>query len=329
MDIFQNKFQNILEEEFISEKKYKYQEEFIKNRDFEIDTERIQEELDSDDDTIDAVYFQWILRLAIFHFEYAIYLKTKNENDLLAEKHLSLFNQYGFTCLKYASESFDCFKGKKPFIIQNKATFILSNLLLLSDIKQFNKIGDYLIDSLNGKASIIKKGYKNSTISWFILKIYSLYSNKEITTNKLLLPKEEFPYKEILENWNTEDVTEINKYIEFLCASHTAQAKLDYEVHLEEIEENDYFGLKYKELFLVSLYQLPFEVLFLLKLRELKGLKNPKEFTHPLMNTDITKIFLEIKEPLPKPKELPYAKELLLKLKEKCPTITVDDEFFN
>lgn len=321
-----HKLQNILEDEFVNEKKYKYQEEFIKNRDYEIDTQRIKEELNSKDKSIDTVYFQWILRLAIFHFEYAIYLKVKKEDDELVKEYLSLFNQYGFTCLKYAKESFDCFEGKKPFIIQNKATFILSSLLLSNEIEQFNQIGKCLIDSLNGQSSIIKKGYKNSTISWFVLKLYSLYIKEEITTNKLLLPKEEFPYKEILKNWDTKDQNEIQKYIELLCDSHFSQSKLDYTIHLEEIEEGDFFGLKYKELFLVSLYQLPFEVLFLLKLRELKGLKNPTEFSHPLMNTDITKMYMDIKEPLPKPKELPYAKELILKIKNKCPNITLDED---
>lgn len=325
MEIFENKLQNILEEEFTSEKKYKYQDEFIKNRDYEIDIQRIEEELGSKDESIDSVYFQWILRLSIFHFEYAIYLKVKKEDDLSVKKHLSLFNQYSFTCLKYASESFDCFEVKKPFIIQNKATFILSSLLLSNEIKQFNEIAEYLINSLNGQSSIIKKGYKNSTISWFILKLYSLYSEKEIITNKLLLPKEKFPYKEILKNWDTEDQNEIDKYIELLCDSHISQSKLDYDIHLEEIEEGDFFGLKYKELFLVSLYQLPFEVLFLLKLRKLKGLKKQTEFSHPLMNTDIAKMYLEIKEPLPQPKELPYAKELILKIKKKCPNIRLDE----
>jgi len=43
------------------------------------------------------------------------------------------------------------------------------------------------------------------------------------------------------------------------------------------------------------------------------------------MNIPIAKMFLELKEPLSKPTELPYAKELLEKLKEKCPDVEVPE----
>lgn len=58
--------------------------------------------------------------------------------------------------------------------------------------------------------------------------------------------------------------------------------------------------------------------------RELKGFPNPTEFFHPLMNTPLVRMFLELKTPLAKPAELPYAKELLAKLKEACPQIEVE-----
>ena len=36
-------------------------------------------------------------------------------------------------------------------------------------------------------------------------------------------------------------------------------------------------------------------------------------------------MFLDIKEPLEKPTELPYAKELLEQLKEKCPNVEIPE----
>ena len=69
----------------------------------------------------------------------------------------------------------------------------------------------------------------------------------------------------------------------------------------------------------------PYIVIGYLAIRKIKGLKNPKTFTHPLMNTPIAKIFLDIKEPLPKPTELPYAKELLEKLKVQCPDVEIPE----
>jgi len=72
-------------------------------------------------------------------------------------------------------------------------------------------------------------------------------------------------------------------------------------------------------------FMFPYEILTWLKIRELKGLKNPTEFSHPFMNTPIAKMFLDIKEPLLKRKELPFAKELLEKLKEKSPNVEIPE----
>ena len=109
----------------------------------------------------------------------------------------------------------------------------------------------------------------------------------------------------MLKNLKSKDTAKINVLIYIIC-----------EMYLEL--EN-----KKKNLFQNINYAFPYEILAWLKLRELKGLKNPTKFTHPLMNTPIAKMFLNIKEPLPKPKELPYAKELLEKLKEKCPDVEI------
>ncbi|MDD3597418.1 hypothetical protein [Sulfuricurvum sp.] len=325
-----HKFDQIFAVEFQDEKIFKYAVPFEDNRYYDIAINRFQEALKDPNDThIDSIYFLWLLDLSIIHFEYSIYAKLILNDEKLATKHLSLATEYGYLCLEYGSQSCGCFKDKNPFIIVNKATFILSSLLLTGNVKAFEGIGNHLIDSLNGQSCIIKKGYQKSTISWFILKLYSVYFNKEITLHTLLQPKDTFPYDEVLKHWDTDNVNDVTKFIELLCDAHIAQAQLDYAIHYKEQysdndDERDPFGMTYKELFLVSLYQLPFEILTWLRLRELKGLSNPTTFSHPLMNTPLAKMFLELKTPLPKPTDLPYAKELLAKLKEVCPQIVVD-----
>jgi len=314
MQVSIEKTRSILDHEYIEWGKYKYENSFINNRDYIIQTDRIKEQ-GLGGSSIDSVYFSWLLDLSILHFEYSTYAKVKLNNEVLAKEHLALSNEYGYNCLHYGNKSCGCFESKNPFIILNKATFMMSNLLLTNEIEKFNTVGQDLIASLNGEGCIIKKGYAKATISWLILKLYGNYSNTEITLHELLQPKDTYPYDEVLEIWDTDNINEVTKFIEILCDAHLSQAELDYTIHQEEA----FNSLKYRELFIVGLYSLPFEVLTWLKLRELKGLENPKEFTHPLMSTNLTKMYLDIQAPLKTPNEVPYVNELLAKLKEQCP----------
>lgn len=314
-------FNTALEEEFREEQQYKYAVPFEDSRYYDIAINRFKEALkDSKNTHIDSVYFLWLFELVQCHFEYSVYAKLHLNDEELAKKHLSLATEYGYVCLEYGSQSCGCFESKNPFIIMNKAIFMMSNLLLTHQTERFHSIGNHLIDSLNGQSCIIKKGYQKSTISWFVLKLYSLYTDKEITLHKLLQPKDTFSYDEVLKHWDTDNLNDVTKFVELLCDEHIAQAKLDYAIHVEE----EFDSLKYRELFIVGLYLLPYEILSWLRIRELKGLPNPTEFSHPLMNTPLAEMFLELKTPLDKPKELPYAKELLAKLKEACPQIKVE-----
>ena len=157
-----------------------------------------------------------------------------------------------------------------------------------------------------------------------MLKLFSLYTQEEITLHPLLQPKLEQAYVDALEHWDTTDMYQLQLMVETLCELHLAQATLDL-ADAEEYGVDDIHNLRYRELFMPALYAFPYEILTWLKLRELKGIKNPKSFTHPLMKAPIAKMFLNIKEPLPKPTELPFAKELLGKLQEQCPNVEIPE----
>ncbi|XOB63279.1 hypothetical protein ACMC56_05590 [Campylobacterota bacterium DY0563] len=318
------KFQSQLEKEFQEDKDfYKdfFDEDLVKGvEDFDKYLKRVD---------IDSIDIKWLVDMSNYHYEYSIFKNEQNKKDEALE-HLSKSCQYGYLALHYGSNSCGCFKDKNPFIIQNKAVFMMSNLLLTSNMDEFEIVANHLIDSLNGKSCIIKKGYKQSNISWMILEMVSLYLDKPITLHKLLQPKLEFPFKDVIEKFKSEDINEVEKLIYLLCDIHIDIAQQNYEIHYEEQygEEPDFQGLKYKELFLVGLYQLPFEVLVWLKLRELKGLKNPdfnsisKEFIHPLLQTNISKFYLSLKDKkLELNNDLIYANKLIEKLKENCPKI--------
>ena len=315
IDVLEN-INKQINKEFTYNSGYKYSANLHNNDYYKLLISRVAEDK-TKDYGIDSVYFLWLEDLSILHFEYAIYANIKLKDDTLAKEHILKSSQYGYMCLEYGSQSCGCFEGKNPFIVQNKATFMMSNLLLVNNIAHFTSVANHLINSLNSKSCIIKKGYKDSTISWFILKLYSISSKEDITLHKLLQPKDTKPYKEVLDNWDTKDINEVSKYIELLCDAHIIQAKFNYEIYQEEINDGDVFGLKYKELFCIGTYALPFEVLFLLQIRKLNNLENPNEFNHPLMNTGITKLYLNL-ENKPMQYELKEANELIKKLKDNC-----------
>ena len=289
-----NDFDQILSNEFKEYSGQKYTELYQESRFYEIYSNRITENLE-ENTKADSVFFLWLYNLQEFHFEYSTFALNHLKDEDGFKQHLSLSNEYAYQILHFAAQSCGCFESKNPFIIMNKATFMMSNLLLTNETEKFNTIGKHLISSLNGEGCIIKKGYAKATISWFILKLYSLYSNEEIKLHELLQPKDTFPYDEVLKNWDTTDINQVNKFIELLCDAHLSQAKIDYEIYEQEEDEGDVHHLKYKELFSISTYLYPFEILTWMKLRTLKGLENPAEFSHPLMNTPIAKMFLKIK----------------------------------
>jgi len=316
-----SEYQKLIEYEF--EDTFKYAKNLEDVRAYQISYDAFKEMVETKNYSIKEWHLPWLYEIAIFHYEYSLYAKLHLNDDARFKKHLALAVNYGSVSLVSTAQSCGCYEDKNPFIMIHKSTFMMSMVLLTSSENEFDTIGNYLIESLNGDGCIIKRGYSKSTISWFIVKLYSLYSKKEITLNPLLQPKDTYGYNDILENWDTTDTIKFELYLSKLCEIHLAQAQKDDDIYLKTKDDPE--DMTYRELFLTSSYFLPYEVFVWLKLRERSGLKNPKTFSHPLMNTPIAKMFLDIKEPLPKPTELPYAKELLEKLKEKCPDVEVPE----
>ncbi len=304
-----------LENEFDKNFHFKYRTPFFDSRYYKIEIERIKSHL-SRSSKAESVYFLWLLEFYIFHVEYLFFALARKGDFNQAKQHLCAANKYACIIIEYGSQACNCIQGSRPFIISNKASFMMV-LLLLSDNENFNNIGKCLIDSLNGKNCIIKRSYSKATISWFSLKLYSLYSDQAITLHPLLQPKLKTPYTTILENWNTTDTNEVSKYIDLLCDAHLAQAHLDH----AQTQGEEVGSLEYKELFIPGCYIFPFEALFWLKLRLLYGLNNPTNFNHSLMNNEVTKFFMNLDGPLPDPGKLPHVKELMDNLRKQCPDL--------
>ena len=284
----------------------------------------------------DGVYsesFSLFVVASLFYLDRAGFFNFK-ENKEVSTNELKTSAEFAYLSIDLAAQSCECFKGQSN-IDFTTTTFLLSFVICTKDIKDYTKLGHHIINSLNAKSCIVKRGDENDLLSWFIIELFLKFDNTQLNKQIARYPKELKYYNEALKNWDTEDMMLLEQLIYFLSELHIDNA-IQF---LDEIDDKDDYiedclcygnvvagALDYRsanELPFIMLF--PYEILAWLKLREKAGLKNPTEYTHPLMNTPIAKMFLDIKEPLPKPKELPYAKELLEKLKEKCPDVEIPE----
>lgn len=146
--------------------------------------------------------------------------------------------------------------------------------------------------------------------SWFLLDLYGKAYDREYNRAHAERPEKMIPYDTVLQAWDTIDIKKVDQLVYLLCEHHVTQTK-------EETSEEEYFAFNaFFELY-------PYEILSWLKLREKKGLPNPKSFSHLLMNTPIAKFFLQLKTPIERPQQLSYVKTLLEEFKKVCSNVEV------
>ena len=211
-------------------------------------------------------------------------------------------------CMGYTGEASTDFSRKMIEIVP-----LLTPSALSKDWEELEALSQILIDSLNAKNCIIGRGQRDAPNAWFTVKLLSKALDIPLDERKPFYPpKNKFEaYQNIIDNWDTEDLRELNKMICFLAELHIMSG--EYELH-----EYDY--LMEIELSLVF----PYEIAIWLKLREYQGLQNPKTFLHPLMQTPIMQTLLNIKNTLPKPQEQTDIKILLEKIQQMCPDNDVE-----
>ena len=255
-------------------------------------------------------------RFRTWYLDNAFYkiVALKNKKDAL--EYFSMSTAYGYLSLLVNYKAARCLI---PYRI-NYYSFSTINAYiaqcLISGYKEeYDDISRWFYNSIKNKDVSREKFVNNyETIYvdydtdtndsvWFLYFLYKKSHLIDIEIDNITIKK---PYMNVLNIWDDNNLKDIERHIYMLS-----------EYHIEKNKNNE-FGSPIYNLF-------PYEILTWLKLRELKGLKNPKTFTHPLMNTPIAKMFLNIKEPLPYPQELPYAKELLEKLQEQCPDVEIPE----
>ena len=199
----------------------------------------------------------------------------------------------------------------KPFIDMFRISPLWGSVFIANDWNAIGKIGNDLIDSLNAKACIIKRGNRCAYISWFMVKLYALATKKDINQRIVAYPIDGFDlYEEVLKKWNTIDVNELDKIISMLCELHTLQP----EHRFFPSDGGEYFEQPYLQIF-------PYEALVLLKLRKKNGIFNPDSFSHALMQTSLMTELLKSDEIMGLSSLPPYSKTLLKYLEAAYPKL--------
>lgn len=249
----------------------------------------------------------------------------EHKNNVLATDYFARSSMYAYLALYVGVINFYCPKtpGQSGYLMDS-ATSYMSQTLLCGWEEEYESIGDWIIESINfgyqdnakGEqvSQIVATGTDDMLPGWFLLDLYCLVFDKKYNKEKASYPKNMLIYKEVFENWDTQDLTKVDKMIYLMS-----------EYHLEETKEVKNSEEEYSMFDSVVHWLFPYEILTWLKLRERQGLENPTKFSHPLMNTEIAKFYLGLQTPLPKPKKLLFAKELLEKLQTLCSHVHVPE----
>lgn len=191
---------------------------------------------------------------------------------------------------------------------------LVSSSAILEDWKTLKEIAQHLIDSLNAKTCSIGRGEFTAYIEWFTIKLLGQVFKIEIDERKPFHPnKNNFQlYQQILDNWDTDDMTELDKMIYILA-----------DLHIEDAEENwdEFDYILSEELYMLFAY----EIIVLLQVRKYANLNNSHSFSHPIMKTAFMKSFFNIKETIPEAEPQKDIYIFLKTLGEKCPNVEIPE----
>ena len=257
--------------------------------------------------------------------KYTFYELMEKHNKQQAIKMYEQSVACGYLATKNSALTYGCLPNNE-FELMDQITLYMAQAFIAGWSDEASQIAEIMIESINHGEEhydkdgnrirdrhLIGAGIPLAPGSWFMLELYCKFYNRDFDRKNARYPESMYPYDEVLAHLDSKDLSEVDKYVYMLSTMHLDQAK-------EQLTEDDYFEFRdsSRQLF-------PYEILMWLKLREQKGLSNPKSFTHPLMKTPIAKFFLNLETPLPKPTKLSFAKALLEKLKAQCPNVEIPE----
>lgn len=166
------------------------------------------------------------------------------------------------------------YPGNPPKIQFTDMAMFLGNCLQAKWYDKSHEIINIINKGLNTK--FLKGGLNFAKAAWFIVEI----ANKafSITTDYTgyNYPDTLGIYQHALDKWDTTDLYELDNIVAEMCEHHLNQADFNEEISFE-------FSF-------VKEFVFVYEILAWLSVREKMGIKNPENFTHPLMQLPINEM---------------------------------------
>ena len=246
-----------------------------------------------------------MMRSANIYNFYAHYSLVSLEDRELFLKNFAISSKYAYEAIHTSFIVSNCFEEFET--LNQEYLFGYLAQVILSDFDDEAKGAvAFILKALETKNSFISPNSKINPILWYVLELYCDVNDIELATAKEF---EYFthPYDKILKTYKTENLQELDAYVFLLCESRLAL-----------IEVDNMFNHISNKIF-------PYEILVLLQIRKKLNLKNPLEFSHPLMNQEICKIFYQedINIELP---NIEYVDKIIGKLQENCNLLNPDKE---
>ena len=240
------------------------------------------------------------------------------------KREFALAAAYGYLDKAFTREF--AIKGKNATQEPQDVVFVLHQVIMAGWWKQAETVMDWLMQDIlkkdPEKMTFIDFNYPIVTkMAWFILRLSAKVFDYKLDDSYYPFLQSENPpewkiYAEVIANWDTQDLNEVDKYAYQLCDLYIIDGAINEMPTNKDFTDSESFTL--------TDYMNPYPVLTWLKLREYKGLKNPKKFSHDLMNHPLA-IYFE--DPLEKPRDLPFVKELVAFLLTKEPNFPLPDSF--
>ncbi|MCS4533013.1 hypothetical protein [Neisseria montereyensis] len=219
------------------------------------------------------------------------------------------------TLFSIESNNWDFFIGKlvetyDSAVPLHKAVKVLGQMLYLGWREKAIEYGNFLLKNINSKH--YKGGVSKPIHSWFMLELFCKWQKIELDREKLYYPSDLKIYKEVLDNWDTNDSNLLNKLVDKLSDFHINNS--------DEYVKTDKNGNEFSPDFTSSDYFIfAIEILMWLFIRKDLGLV---DYTpdNELMTLKINQFPNQI---IPYPKE-EIVEQCKAKLKKENPTIEFD-----
>ena len=198
-------------------------------------------------------------------------LKGLKENGV---SDRATFAAYGYCVAELTSVLAHQFPNNPPNIGFHKTASFLADVINQGWFKEAEKTLDRILEGLETK--FLKGGYDFEKAAWFIVSIACKGFDKNLSKEKYNYPKDHGVYQQVIDKWNTSSTEETDKMVSDLCNYHLEQADFD---------ENKHYQFSFMNEFVYA-----YEILSWLSIRKMRGLSNPKTFSHPLMNLSINQL---------------------------------------